>query len=372
MRRMAILILIAGSAVVGLAFWQILRDKPAPSSANPPGSSSTIPAPVSTEPLYRRFYAASVQGAANEFSFSLEIPRTWQAEAVSAIEAIALYDPDAPGESNLEKSQLFIRHFSGNDFLTLSTVTIHDRSDVVVDGRPARRYDIEKEAGIADFPDQPSWRNDRHIVTDVRVSDARPSTFYVVAQNPALETTVYHHALETFRVADTPPATTGLVAPTPEFTSRITKKRFGTHVSPNNSPVEPERFTGYHTGVDVEFEDVPGKVPVRAIANGTVTLAKTAAGYGGVVAITHDILGAPRSVIYGHLDPSSLPPVGRTVDQGDQIGHLGEGGTDETDGERKHLHFAVRTDTSSTLLGYVQREADLAQWLDPLSLGLSD
>ncbi len=34
--------------------------------------------------------------------------------------------------------------------------------------------------------------------------------------------------------------------------SRITKKTFGLFVSPQNSPVLPEKFTGYHTGVDFE------------------------------------------------------------------------------------------------------------------------
>src|SRR5438105_13240780 len=32
--------------------------------------------------------------------------------------------------------------------------------------------------------------------------------------------------------------------------TRVTKKFFGTKVSPGNSPVTPERFSGYHTGVD--------------------------------------------------------------------------------------------------------------------------
>ncbi|KKQ38871.1 MAG: Exopolysaccharide biosynthesis protein, sugar transferase domain protein [Candidatus Moranbacteria bacterium GW2011_GWC2_37_73] len=34
--------------------------------------------------------------------------------------------------------------------------------------------------------------------------------------------------------------------------SRITKKPFGIYVNPKNSPVNPERFTGYHSAVDLE------------------------------------------------------------------------------------------------------------------------
>lgn len=42
---------------------------------------------------------------------------------------------------------------------------------------------------------------------------------------------------------------------------RITKKPFGVFVTPQNSPVNPERFRGYHTGTDFEvFENELNKV----------------------------------------------------------------------------------------------------------------
>lgn len=47
-----------------------------------------------------------------------------------------------------------------------------------------------------------------------------------------------------------------IVLPIAEFEKRITKKPFGIYITPQNSPVQPERFTGYHTGVDVEYEDI--------------------------------------------------------------------------------------------------------------------
>lgn len=34
---------------------------------------------------------------------------------------------------------------------------------------------------------------------------------------------------------------------------RVTKKSFGIYVTPQSSPVSPEKFTGYHTGVDFEI-----------------------------------------------------------------------------------------------------------------------
>ena len=54
----------------------------------------------------------------------------------------------------------------------------------------ARRYDIEKKTGVADFVDQPAWRNERHIVTDFHDSDEY-DRYYVFAANPEIDMAVY-------------------------------------------------------------------------------------------------------------------------------------------------------------------------------------
>lgn len=158
------------------------------------------------------------------------------------------------------------------------------------------------------------------------------------------------------------------ITPVDEFKSRITKKKFGTYITPANSPVQPERFSGYHTGVDVEYDDIISDTPVRALTSGTVTFSGVIDGYGGVLLITHTIKGAPRTVVYGHLDPSSLPTNGSAVKKSQKIGVLGANKSSETDGERKHLHFAILSDTRQDFLGYVQSEGELSAWLNPLSL----
>jgi murein DD-endopeptidase MepM/ murein hydrolase activator NlpD len=159
----------------------------------------------------------------------------------------------------------------------------------------------------------------------------------------------------------------GLADPIADFKPRITKKPFGIYVTPTNSPIQPERFTGYHTGTDVEYQDVTQDVPVFAVANGTVTLARTASGYGGVMIINVKIAGIDRSVLYGHIRPSSLPKVGQTVTKGEQIGLLGTGYSAETDGERRHLHFAILSNNRLDLLGYEQTKSALSGWVDPLT-----
>lgn len=166
-----------------------------------------------------------------------------------------------------------------------------------------------------------------------------------------------------------PVQTPGLVAPVEGFRERITKKPFGIYITPQTSPTQPERFSGYHTGVDVEYDSDLGDVSVRAVADGTVVLARTVSGYGGVVAIQHVIAGQRAMGVYGHLRPSSLPRVGTAVAAGQRIGVLGSGGTAETDGERRHLHFGLVKGAVADLRGYVAKESELAGWLNPLAVG---
>lgn len=326
-------------------------------------SSTTTEPPAETTALV----APNITGAAKEYAFTAQVPGHWQTEAIAGSQALSLYDPAAPGKTTLDKSQIFIRFFTANDFLTLSTVTIHSRQEQKINGRPAVVYDIEKKPSIAPFSNQPLWRSERHIVTDIRVSDSNPSVFYVIAKNPNLDDATYQSFLNSLKVAPLASAQ-NVVQPVANFAARITKKPFGIFITSQNSPVQPERFSGYHTGADVEYDDTAEDVPVRAIIAGTVLQSRTASGYGGVVVIQHEINGEPVVAIYGHLDPNSLVKVDTTVAAGQQIGILGDHKSSETDGERKHLHFALIPGTKVDLRGYVQSESELAAWRDPRSL----
>jgi len=157
----------------------------------------------------------------------------------------------------------------------------------------------------------------------------------------------------------------GLTEPVAEFHERIRLKPFGLFATPETSPVPNDRFTGFHTAADVEFTDVAEEVPVSAIADGTVEVARLASGYGGVVVIRHTTTQGPLLALYGHLDPESLPAVGDTVTQGQQIAQLGDTPY-ENGGTRKHLHFGIIRGEDVLLLGYVQHKEELARWYDPL------
>ena len=79
---------------------------PSTDSAAPAGTRPS--SQVRQESVYRRFSAREITGAHKAYAFSAEIPSGWQVEAVGPTEAINLYDPQASGSTNLEKSQIFI------------------------------------------------------------------------------------------------------------------------------------------------------------------------------------------------------------------------------------------------------------------------
>ena len=87
-----------------------------------------------------------------------------------------------------------------------------------------------------------------------------------------------------------------------------------------------------------------------------------------MIAIQHIINNQKVIGIYGHVNPSSLPKVSVKVIAGQQIGILGKGGSNETDGERKHLHFGLVKGTTVNLLGYVKNTSQLSAWIDPLTV----
>lgn len=153
--------------------------------------------------------------------------------------------------------------------------------------------------------------------------------------------------------------------------ARTTKKLFGSYITRQNSPVQPEKFKGYHTGTDFETfaEEQNADVPIYALCSGKLALKKYASGYGGVAVESCTINGAEATIIYGHLRLSSIgTEVGQTTKTGEQIGVLGTGFGQETDGERKHLHLGIHKGNTINILGYVQNESDLENWIDPLSI----
>ncbi|MDP3985890.1 MAG: hypothetical protein Q8P77_00445, partial [Candidatus Veblenbacteria bacterium] len=148
---------------------------------------------------YSRAYVLADLGS-NVFPIRFAVPGGMEVEYVPQIQALNVFTLVGEGTAR-ERSQIFIRYFDAVDFQTLSTVTIHSQDDMNVgEGNyPARRYDIEKKPGVADFAYQPSWRNQRHTVTDFKTGP-NYARFYVVAKNPTLPDNLYQAVLAGMQV----------------------------------------------------------------------------------------------------------------------------------------------------------------------------
>ena len=158
------------------------------------------------------------------------------------------------------------------------------------------------------------------------------------------------------------------VAPLKWAGERVTKKPFGIFITPQTSPVQPEKFRGYHTGADFEIfpEELNADVSVHAVCDGKMKIKEYASGYGGVMVEDCTLNGNPITVIYGHLKLASIQKnAGDSLLAGEVLGILGADKSAETDGERKHLHLGFHNGTSLNILGYVQNKSELSGWIDP-------
>lgn len=152
--------------------------------------------------------------------------------------------------------------------------------------------------------------------------------------------------------------------PIQNYQEHVTRKPFGQFIADDGS----DRFSGYHTGDDIEVADVNVEVPVYAVTDAKITTKEFVSGYGGVLILEfQDTDEEPYHAIYGHLDLASVAhDVGDVVVKGELLGNLGDHQSTETDGERKHLHFGLYPYSSTELFaGYVQDDADLAAWINP-------
>lgn len=165
---------------------------------------------------------------------------------------------------------------------------------------------------------------------------------------------------------------TVLIWPLQRVEDRPKLLTFGLYVTPDpeQNPIDPpERFTGYHTALDLEIfeEEKNVEVPVTAACSGEVVYAGQAEGYGGVIVHRCVLNNQDITVLYGHIDPSSFAVrVGDDVNVGKFLANLGDGNTSETGDTRKHLHFGIHKGRDIVLLGYVQNQDDLKNYLDPL------
>ncbi len=156
---------------------------------------------------------------------------------------------------------------------------------------------------------------------------------------------------------------------------RQTLLKFGMYVTPDPSqnPISPpERFTGYHTGLDIEIlpeeKDLP--VLVKTICEGKILYTGIIEGYGGVIIQECLIDNQVVSVLYGHLNPTSFKVLvgNNSMSAQTTIAELGKDRSEETGNTRKHLHLGIHKGNHIEFLGYVNEPKDLEEFIDPLPL----
>ena len=152
--------------------------------------------------------------------------------------------------------------------------------------------------------------------------------------------------------------------------SRATPLHFGMYVTPDpkTNPIDPpERFTGYHAATDFEVtpDEADAIVNVYAVCTGTGSYNGFSAGYGGLITQECMLKNEKVTMLYGHLALASLPPRNTLLKKGDKIAELGAAKSRDTDGNRKHLHFAIIKGWTSKELGYVQTPKELEDFINP-------
>ena len=104
---------------------------------------------------------------------------------------------------------------------------------------------------------------------------------------------------------------------------------------------------------------------MRAVCEGRLLSKKSATGYGGVAVQACELENDSITVIYGHLDLGSVnAKIGDNIRKGDVLGKLGRGYSEQTDGERKHLHLGFHKGNLLDILGYVDSQEKLSDWID--------
>lgn len=187
---------------------------------------------------------------------------------------------------------------------------------------------------------------------------------------PSTETSSIMSASPTTMPTDLPSNQNRYYYPVTTYTKRITNRWYGKSIVPSDSKAVPcgAPFSGLHVGDDLEVTsaELHKDVPVYSIADGTIRQARTVSGYGGLLVIQYTLNGQPVTAYYGHVNlaRTTVQP-GDSVTAGQQLTVLGNACSTQTGGERKHLHFALHSNTTIDVKGYVTSLAALSAWVNP-------
>jgi len=152
--------------------------------------------------------------------------------------------------------------------------------------------------------------------------------------------------------------------PLDRYPDRASKKEFAQYFDTGwyrgKEAEFPLKFTGYHTGIDLEIfpqeQNLP--VPVYAVTSGKIAFAGNVSGYGGVILFRPE--SDPVTFLYGHVKLSGVK-TGEDYSPGQVLSYLGDAFSSQTGGERKHLHFAIYRGTNNYFRGYEESLSGLQE-----------
>ncbi len=321
-----------------------------------------------TTPLFERTNFVQYNST---YKLSAEVPHKWEIEYVPQNNSINIYDLAAEGDTLRDKSQILILSRIGNTFEIPKGLEVVTQEEKLISGHEAKEYVVKPLEGIASFDHEPSWRATEHRMITVRYSIEENSAFFTFAQSKGMTNEAFDQFIASVQFYND---SSSFVDAIDRAKERANKKPFGVYITPQNSPIENEKFTGYHTGTDFEiFEDEFTKnVPIYAICGGTVKHAGPIEGYGGVVVQECSLDGEPITVLYGHISPGGTARVGQYLAPGDPVAELAADHSVEAGSERKHLHLGIHKGTDIEFRGYAASEDQLDMFIDPCSIICKD
>lgn len=148
--------------------------------------AANVDVPTNTVTNLIDFSIADLPDRDPAFSFNVSIPKTWRAEYVPAAKAINLYDSQAGGKSNLERSMIFITYYSAEEFTAPLNMDIKSQSEATINKLATKTYIVQKNSDRKKIVGQPAWLDLEHRITDIRTTDAKPTIFYSLAIAPGL------------------------------------------------------------------------------------------------------------------------------------------------------------------------------------------
>jgi len=170
-------------------------------ASNAPEEVKNIEEQEAVESLLR-IYSPEVDLGGNEFALEFLIPEGWEVEYNEPSRVLNLFTVAGGGTSDA-RSQIVLSYFDASQFLTLSSVVIHEVVDLTVgkEGYRARRYDIEKKPGATAFQGQPLWREERHAAIDFRAQEGR-TRYYSIAKHPQLDEETFQRVLDSINIVN--------------------------------------------------------------------------------------------------------------------------------------------------------------------------